>query len=72
MGRALLVNGHRSPFDLLLHYKHARVVDVVDALDGIGHFDIGLVGPGVRPLGKTMQFWGAAHGQRGVPPWAAL
>ena len=37
-------------FDLLPHYKHVRVVDAVDALDGIGYFDIGLMDTEVRPL----------------------
>jgi 4-hydroxy-4-methyl-2-oxoglutarate aldolase len=54
-------------FDLLPHYKHVRVVDVVDALDGIGYFDIGLMDPSVRPLWNGMKFWGAAYTQRCVP-----
>jgi hypothetical protein len=29
--------------DLSSLYKHLRVVDVADALDGIGYFDIGLM-----------------------------
>ncbi len=54
-------------FDLLPHYKHTRVVDVVDALDGIGYFDIGLMDPSVRPLWNGMKFWGVAYTQRCVP-----
>lgn len=54
-------------FDLLPHYKHVRVVDAVDALDGIGTFDIGLMDPAVRPLWGGMKFWGVAYTQRCVP-----
>ncbi len=54
-------------FGLLPHYKHTRVVDVVDALDGIGYFDIGLMDSSVRPLWNGMKFWGVAYTQRCVP-----
>jgi regulator of RNase E activity RraA len=43
------------------------VVDVVDAMDGIGYFDIGLMAPEVRPLWLGMKFWGAALTVRCVP-----
>ncbi len=39
-----------DPFELRKFYKHLRVVDVVDAMDGIGSFDVGLMRPEVRPL----------------------
>lgn len=54
-------------FDLLPHYKYLRVVDVCDALDGIGYFDVGLMDPEVRPLWGGMKFWGVAYTQRCVP-----
>lgn len=48
-------------------YQHLRVVDVVDALDGIGYFNIGLMDPAVRPLWNGMKFWGEAATIRCVP-----
>lgn len=53
--------------DLTSLYKHLRVVDVCDALDGIGYFDIGLMSPEVRPLWLGMKFWGRAATIRAVP-----
>lgn len=53
--------------DLASMYKLLRVVDVCDALDGIGYFDIGLVSPEVRPLWLGMKFWGPAATIRLVP-----
>ena len=49
------------------HYKYLRVVDVVDALDGIGYFNVGLVSPDIRPLWLGMRFWGVAFTLRCVP-----
>ncbi len=48
-------------------YKYLRVVDVADALDGIGYFDIGLMSPDVRPLWLGIKFWGPALTLRCVP-----
>ena len=48
-------------------YKYLRVVDVVDAMDGIGYFDIGLLDPEIRPLWLGMRFWGPAATVRCVP-----
>ena len=56
-----------SAFDLLPLYKHLRVVDVCDAMDGIGYFDIGLMDAAIRPLWPAMKFWGAALTVRCVP-----
>lgn len=53
--------------DLASLYKLLRVVDVCDALDGIGYFDIGLVSTEVRPLWLGMKFWGPAATMRLVP-----
>jgi 4-hydroxy-4-methyl-2-oxoglutarate aldolase len=53
--------------DLSSLYRHLRVVDVADALDGIGYFDIGLMSPDVRPLWLGMKFWGQAATIRAVP-----
>lgn len=48
-------------------YQHLRVCDVVDAMDGIGYFNIGLMNPQVRPLWSGMKFWGEAATIRCVP-----
>lgn len=48
-------------------YQHLRVCDVVDALDGIGYFNIGLMDKEVRPLWSGMKFWGEAATIRCVP-----
>lgn len=56
-----------DPFELLKWYKYLRVVDVCDAMDGIGYFDIGLMSPEVRPLWPGMKFWGVAFTIRCVP-----
>jgi len=56
-----------DPFKLRKHYKYLRVVDVCDALDGIGYFNVGLVSPEIRPLWLGMRFWGAAFTVRCVP-----
>ena len=48
-------------------YKYLRITDVVDALDGIGYFDYGLMDPDVRPLWLGMKFWGPALTVRCVP-----
>lgn len=54
-------------FEVNKLYKYLRVVDVCDALDGIGYFDIGLMSPEVRPLWLGMRFWGVALTMRCVP-----
>jgi len=54
-------------FGLLKLFKPLRVVDVCDALDGIGYFDIGLMSPEIRPLWPGMKFWGVALTIRCVP-----
>jgi regulator of RNase E activity RraA len=56
-----------DPFELRKWYKYLRVVDVCDAMDGIGYFDIGLVSPEIRPLWLGMKFWGVALTIRCVP-----
>ena len=56
-----------DPFELRRLYKYLRVADVVDAMDGIGYFNIGLISPEVRPLWPGMKFWGAAFTIRCVP-----
>jgi 4-hydroxy-4-methyl-2-oxoglutarate aldolase len=56
-----------DPENLASLYQHLRVVDVVDALDGIGYFNIGLMDPEVRPLWSGMKFWGEAVTIRCVP-----
>ncbi len=54
-------------FELRKLYKYLRVVDVVDAMDGIGYFNVGLMDPAVRPLWSGMKFWGVAFTVRCVP-----
>jgi 4-hydroxy-4-methyl-2-oxoglutarate aldolase len=54
-------------FELLKLYKYLRVVDVCDALDGIGYFNIGLMDKEIRPLWSGMKFWGVAFTVRCVP-----
>lgn len=56
-----------DPFELRKRYKYLRVVDVADAMDGIGYFNIGLMDPEVRPLWSGMRFWGPALTIRCVP-----
>jgi regulator of RNase E activity RraA len=56
-----------DPFELRKLYKYLRVVDVVDAMDGIGYFNIGLMRPEIRPLWLGMKFWGPALTVRCVP-----
>lgn len=56
-----------DPTEIASLYQHLRVVDVVDALDGIGYFNIGLMDPEVRPLWNGMKFWGEAATIRAVP-----
>jgi regulator of RNase E activity RraA len=56
-----------DPFALRPLYKPLRVVDVVDAMDGIGYFNVGLMWPEIRPLWAGMKFWGVALTMRCVP-----
>lgn len=48
-------------------YTHLRVVDVADAMDGIGYFDIGLMSREIRPIWLGAKFWGEAATMRCVP-----
>jgi regulator of RNase E activity RraA len=59
------VGGNTSP--LVALYKHLRVVDVADAMDGMGYFNVGLMSQEVRPLWLGMKFWGEAMTIRCVP-----
>jgi regulator of RNase E activity RraA len=56
-----------DPFELRKLFKFLRVVDVCDAMDGLGYFNIGLMSPEVRPLWPGMKFWGVALTIRCVP-----
>jgi 4-hydroxy-4-methyl-2-oxoglutarate aldolase len=60
-------DGTADPFVIRKHFEPLRVVDVCDALDGIGYFNIGLVAPEIRPLWSGMKFWGVAFTLRCVP-----
>jgi regulator of RNase E activity RraA len=61
------MSNNPDPFELRKQYKYLRVVDVVDAMDGIGYFNIGLMWPEIRPLWLGMKFWGPALTMRCVP-----
>lgn len=54
-------------YAILPQFEHLRVVDVADAMDGLGYFGVGLVSPEVRPLFLGVRFWGAAVTLRCVP-----
>lgn len=56
-----------DPFEIRKLFEPLRIVDVCDALDGIGYFNVGLVSPEIRPLWLGMKFWGAAFTLRCVP-----
>jgi len=56
-----------DPFEVRKLYRYVRVVDVCDALDGIGYFDLTLMWPEIRPLWLGMKFWGVALTMRCVP-----
>jgi len=56
-----------DPFELRKWYRYLRVVDVCDAMDGIGYFEFGRMDPRIRPVWPGMRFWGAAFTVRCVP-----
>lgn len=56
-----------EPFEIARLYRYLRVVDVSDALDGIGYFDICLMSPEIRPIWNGINFWGPALTIRCVP-----
>jgi 4-hydroxy-4-methyl-2-oxoglutarate aldolase len=56
-----------DPFEIHKLYRYLRVVDVCDAMDGIGYFDVGLMWPEIRPLWLGIKFWGVALTMRCVP-----
>ena len=41
-----------DPFESRKLYKYLRVADVCDAMDGLGHFDMGLMSPEVAHFGR--------------------
>lgn len=59
--------GDETSFAIRKLYEPLRVVDVCDAMDGIGYFDIGLMSSEIRPLWLGMKFWGVALTVRCVP-----
>jgi 4-hydroxy-4-methyl-2-oxoglutarate aldolase len=56
-----------DPYEIRKLYEYLRVVDVVDAMDGIGYFNIGLMDREIQPLWRPMKFWGVALTLRCVP-----
>lgn len=56
-----------DPYHIRRYFEPLRVVDVADAMDGIGYFNVGLVSQDIRPLWLGMKFWGPAVTQRCVP-----
>jgi len=61
------MGGEVDPFAVRRRFEPLRVVDVCDALDGIGRFGYGLMDPAIRPLWPGMRFWGPALTVRCVP-----
>lgn len=61
-----------DPYHIRKLYKPLRVVDVCDAMDGIGYFNIGNVDQSIRPLWLGMKFWGVAVTLRAVPSNAPM
>ncbi len=59
--------GTEDALEVRALYRFLRVVDVCDALDGIGYFDLTLMSPEIRPLWPGMKFWGVALTLRCVP-----
>jgi regulator of RNase E activity RraA len=57
----------KDAFAICRLYKYLRAADVSDALDGIGHFNLGLMSPEIRPLWAGMKFWGVAFTLRCIP-----
>jgi regulator of RNase E activity RraA len=56
-----------DPYHIRRYFEPLRVVDVCDAMDGIGYFNIGLVSQEIRPLWLGLKFWGPAVTMRCVP-----
>lgn len=56
-----------DPYFIRKYFEPLRVVDVADAMDGMGYFNIGLISQEIRPLWLGMKFWGPAVTQRCVP-----
>jgi regulator of RNase E activity RraA len=56
-----------DPYHIRKYFEPLRVVDVVDAMDGMGYFNIGLVSQEIRPLWLGQRWWGVAVTQRSVP-----
>jgi 4-hydroxy-4-methyl-2-oxoglutarate aldolase len=56
-----------DPYEVRKLYQYLRVADVVDAMDGIGYFNVGLMDLDIQPLWRPMKFWGAAVTLRCVP-----
>lgn len=54
-------------YELRKRYKYLRVADVVDAMDGLGYFNIGLMDPAIQPIWRPIKFWGVAITLRCVP-----
>ena len=61
------MSSHPDPFVIRKLYRYLRVVDVSDALDGMGYFNLCLMSPEIRPLWPGMKFWGPALTVRCVP-----
>lgn len=54
-------------YALRKRYKYLRVADVVDAMDGLGYFNIGFMEQAIQPIWRPMKFWGVAVTLRCVP-----
>lgn len=54
-------------YALRQRYQYLRVADVVDAMDGLGYFNIGFMEQQIQPIWRPMKFWGVAVTLRCVP-----
>ncbi len=60
-------NSTIDSFKIAELFRYLRVVDVSDALDGIGYFDLCLMSAEIRPVWAGIKFWGPALTIRCVP-----
>jgi 4-hydroxy-4-methyl-2-oxoglutarate aldolase len=58
---------NKDAYEVRKRYKYLRVADVVDAMDGLGYFNIGLMDPAIQPIWRPIKFWGVAITLRCVP-----
>lgn len=67
MSEAATIPGQTEAFELIKRFRYLRITDVTDALDAVGHQDICMLDPAIRPLWPGMKFWGVALTLRAIP-----